>query len=179
MKYLNNVLDAKTLNDLIKEQLQPSSIHVSTNFAVEILDNTYKKANIAQVIHNHCSHLSFPRQVFIPGKAPNTTVHFLTIYLRLYILNLLITRIVLSEIRLGYCAAKASAQFESQQLYISSRQKLWSHQLMTPTKFLFFPLVFIDLYTYQFRLRLKAVKCLFKYHDNTNMVAGGVLSPSR
>ena len=62
MKDLIDFSSSKSLNDLIKERLEPSSTREATNRAVEILDATYEKANLAKVVHDHCPHLASPQQ---------------------------------------------------------------------------------------------------------------------
>ncbi|MCP4747140.1 MAG: hypothetical protein GY874_13520 [Desulfobacteraceae bacterium] len=62
MKDLKAISDSKSLNNLIKETLEPSSMREATNRVVEILDAMYKKANLAKVVHDHCGHLSSSQQ---------------------------------------------------------------------------------------------------------------------
>ena len=60
MKDLHDFLDSKSLMDLLKLKVppEPTSTCEATNHAVEILDTTYEKANLAKVVHDHCHHLS-------------------------------------------------------------------------------------------------------------------------
>ena len=62
MKDLKAYSDSKALNELMKSHVEPSSTQEATKRVVEILDAKYEKANLAQVVHDHCGHLSSQQQ---------------------------------------------------------------------------------------------------------------------
>ena len=58
MEPLDALSDQRTLNSTYRAYLEPASTREATNRAVEILDANYKKADLLQVVKEHCSHLN-------------------------------------------------------------------------------------------------------------------------
>ena len=58
MKLLKCFLDTKALNNFHRDHLEPTRNMESTEYTVELLDAKYEKSNLAEIIHEHCAHLS-------------------------------------------------------------------------------------------------------------------------
>ena len=58
MRSTNSFLDSKALHNFHRDHLEPTSTKESTRHTVEILDAKYEKANLAEIVKEHCSHLS-------------------------------------------------------------------------------------------------------------------------
>ena len=51
-------MDQKSINLQFKEYFEPTSTREATKRAISILDAVYEKANLPEVIHEECSHLT-------------------------------------------------------------------------------------------------------------------------
>ena len=58
MRPHDEFLNIKALDAQFWELLEPTAMREATNRAVEILDAKYKKANLALIIAQNCTHLS-------------------------------------------------------------------------------------------------------------------------
>ena len=58
MKTLERFLDTNALNNFHRDHLEPTSTSQETKRTVEILDAKYEKANLAEIVSEHCAHLS-------------------------------------------------------------------------------------------------------------------------
>ena len=59
--------DQKSINAQFKEHLEPASTREATKRAIGILDAVYEKANLPEVIHEECSHLTLLQQSKLLG----------------------------------------------------------------------------------------------------------------
>lgn len=62
MRPQDSFMDPKTLRTQFKEFLEPISMREATNRAVKILDSKYEKANLEEVVHKSCTHLTSYQQ---------------------------------------------------------------------------------------------------------------------
>ena len=76
MRSTNSFLDSKALNNFHRDHLEPTSTKDSTKRTVEILDVKYEKANLAEIVSKHCTHLS--------SQQHNKMFHLLTKYEELF-----------------------------------------------------------------------------------------------
>ena len=58
MKTLERFSDTNALNNFHRDHLEPTSTSQETKRTVEILDAKYEKANLAEIVSEHCAHLS-------------------------------------------------------------------------------------------------------------------------
>ena len=58
MRMFESISNLKQLRSQFKAFTEPISIREATNRAVTILDAKYKKANLLQVVHENCKHLT-------------------------------------------------------------------------------------------------------------------------
>ena len=63
MKDLDFYRNEKLLNEITKDHLEPASMREATKRVVKILDSKYEKANLAEVVNEHCQHLSVKERI--------------------------------------------------------------------------------------------------------------------
>ena len=63
IKPLESLKDTNLLNNFHRDHLEPDSTCGSNKRTVEILDASYEKANLAEVLDKNCGHLSSIQQI--------------------------------------------------------------------------------------------------------------------
>ena len=63
MKDLKSYSKSNALHNLLRTYVEPTSTKEATKRVVEILDAKYEKANLAEVVHDHCGHLTSQQKI--------------------------------------------------------------------------------------------------------------------